>query len=125
MVQLDLSDEETEALLNLLVETIKADRYPLSTRVRVLREIVAKCGEIGGLPAELAARAPPLCAAAAGPNDGAGGYGKTPNLAAGVRLRISLSNGRGYRGLRFELLRWLISGPRSGRLNSRASLDLP
>ena len=36
---LDLTDEETFALLNLLVDTIEADRYPLSSRIRLLREM--------------------------------------------------------------------------------------
>ena len=35
---LDLNDEETRALLNLLVETIEADRFPYSPRIRVLRD---------------------------------------------------------------------------------------
>jgi hypothetical protein len=33
-MQLVLTDEETRALLNLLVEAIGADRYPLSPRLR-------------------------------------------------------------------------------------------
>ena len=49
---LDLTDEETRALLNLLIDTIEADRYPNAPRVRLLREILAKCGEVGGLPPE-------------------------------------------------------------------------
>ena len=49
---LDLTDEETLALLNLLVETIEADRYPYSPRIRLLQAILAKCGEVGGLPPE-------------------------------------------------------------------------
>jgi hypothetical protein len=55
-MQLDLTDEETFALLNLLVDTLDADRYPMSPRIRLLREILAKFGEVGGLPPELAAR---------------------------------------------------------------------
>jgi hypothetical protein len=55
-MNLDLSDEETRALLNLLIDTIEADHYPNSPRIRLLREILAKCGEVGGLPPELAAR---------------------------------------------------------------------
>ena len=51
---LDLSDEETRALLNVLMDTIKDDRYPLSRRVELLRGILAKFGEVGGLPPELA-----------------------------------------------------------------------
>ena len=39
-MHLDLTDEETLALLNLLVETIEADRYPMSPRIRVLRDIL-------------------------------------------------------------------------------------
>jgi hypothetical protein len=53
-MQLELTDEETRALLNLLVDTIEADRHPMSPRIRLLREILAKCGEVGGLPPELA-----------------------------------------------------------------------
>ena len=55
-MRLDLTDEETFALLNLLVDTIEADRYPMSPRIRLLRAILAKCGEVGGLPPELAQR---------------------------------------------------------------------
>jgi len=33
-MQLDLTHEETLALLNLLTEAIEADRYPLSPRIR-------------------------------------------------------------------------------------------
>jgi hypothetical protein len=54
-MQLDLTDEETFALLNLLVDTIEADRYPMSPRIRLLREILCKFGQIGpALPPELA-----------------------------------------------------------------------
>jgi hypothetical protein len=53
---LDLSDEETLALLNVLIEVIEADRYPMSPRIRLLQEILGKCGEVGGLPPDLAAR---------------------------------------------------------------------
>ena len=42
VMQLDLTDEETLALLNLLVETIEADKFPLSPRVQILRAILAK-----------------------------------------------------------------------------------
>jgi hypothetical protein len=49
-MQLDLTDEETLALLNLLVEEIEADRYPFSSRVRMLRQILAKFGELGPAP---------------------------------------------------------------------------
>ena len=53
---LDLSDEQAQALLNLLIDTIEADRYPMSPRIRLLQAILAKCGEVGGLSPELAAR---------------------------------------------------------------------
>ena len=39
---LDLTDEETDALTRLLTNTIDADRYPLSPRIRTLKAIVAK-----------------------------------------------------------------------------------
>jgi len=51
-MRLELTDEETFALLNLLVDTIEGDRYSMSPRIRFLREILAKCGEVGGLPLE-------------------------------------------------------------------------
>ena len=53
-MNLDLTDEETRALLNLLVEAIEADRYPLSPRGGLLRQILVKFGEMGGLPPDLA-----------------------------------------------------------------------
>jgi hypothetical protein len=63
-MRLELTDEETFALLNLLVDTIEADRYPMSPRIRFLREILAKCGDVRGVPPELAQKlrryAPPL-----------------------------------------------------------------
>lgn len=49
-MQLDLTDEETRALLNLLVEAIEADPNPPSPRIRLLREILAKFGELGPAP---------------------------------------------------------------------------
>ena len=52
-MQLELTDEETFALLNLLIDTIEADRYPMSPRVRLLREILAKLGAVGGLPPDV------------------------------------------------------------------------
>ena len=54
-MQLDLDDEETLALLNLLVEAVEADRYPLSPRVQMLCQILAKFGPV---PPSLA-RPPP------------------------------------------------------------------
>ena len=53
---LDLSDEQTLALLNLLIDTIENDRYPRSPRIRLLQAILGKCGAVGGLSPELAAR---------------------------------------------------------------------
>ena len=49
-MRLDLTEEETLALLNLLTETIEADRYPFSPRIRVLRGILAKFGQMGPAP---------------------------------------------------------------------------
>jgi hypothetical protein len=45
-MHLDLSDDETFALLNLLTDKIENDRYPLSPRIRTLRGILAKFGPI-------------------------------------------------------------------------------
>jgi len=36
-MQLDLTDEETGALLNLLTGTIEGNQYPMSPRIRMLR----------------------------------------------------------------------------------------
>jgi len=52
-MKLELTDEETFWLLNLLVDTIEADRYPMSPRIRLLRAIVRKFGEVGGLSNDL------------------------------------------------------------------------
>ena len=49
-MQLDLTDEETRALLNLLMETIENDRYPFSPRIQLLQQILAKFGEMGPKP---------------------------------------------------------------------------
>jgi hypothetical protein len=49
-MKFDLNDGETLALLHLLVEIIEADRYPFSPRIRLLRAILAKFGEMGPKP---------------------------------------------------------------------------
>jgi hypothetical protein len=49
-MDLDLTDEETLALLNLLTEAIEADRYPLSPRIQTLRGVLAKFGPMGAPP---------------------------------------------------------------------------
>ena len=40
--------------MNLLVDAVEGDRYPMSPRIRVLRAILLRFGEAGGLPPELA-----------------------------------------------------------------------
>jgi hypothetical protein len=52
---LDLSDEETTALLRLLSTTIDDDRYPLSPRVMMLKGILRKIR-----PEPVRERVPPL-----------------------------------------------------------------
>jgi len=42
MTTLDLTDEKTAALARLLHNAIDGDRYPLSSRVQLLRGILAK-----------------------------------------------------------------------------------
>jgi len=39
-----------------LIDTIEADCYPMSPRVGVLKDILTKFGELGGLSPELAQR---------------------------------------------------------------------
>ena len=46
-MQLDLTDEEMLALLNLLTEMIETDRCPFSQRIRTLRGILTKFGPMG------------------------------------------------------------------------------
>jgi hypothetical protein len=41
-MNLDLTDEETTALVRLLRDAIDGDRYPLSPRIRTLKAILAK-----------------------------------------------------------------------------------
>jgi hypothetical protein len=41
-VKPDLTDEETDALVRLLRDTIDADHYPLSPRVQMWKDILAK-----------------------------------------------------------------------------------
>jgi hypothetical protein len=42
MKNIELSDEEAEALVGLLGEAIDGDRYPLSPRIRTLKEMLSK-----------------------------------------------------------------------------------
>ena len=49
-MNLDLDDDETRVLLNLLLREMMDKDSP---RLQVLRGILAKFGEIGGLPADL------------------------------------------------------------------------
>ena len=48
-MQLDLTDEDTGALLNLLTGTIEGDQYPMPPQIRMLRRIRAK---LPGIPPE-------------------------------------------------------------------------
>jgi hypothetical protein len=41
-MNLELTDVETEVLIRLLSQTIDGDRYPLSPRITVLRDILGK-----------------------------------------------------------------------------------
>jgi hypothetical protein len=41
-MNLELTDEQTEALLRELSQIIEYDRYPLSPRIRTLKEILGK-----------------------------------------------------------------------------------
>jgi hypothetical protein len=41
-MRLDLTDAETLALLNLLTETIEADRFPMSPRIHIFRTILGE-----------------------------------------------------------------------------------
>jgi len=50
-MQLDLTEEETRALVTLLTATIENDRYPFSPRIRTLRGILAKLASMAPPPA--------------------------------------------------------------------------
>lgn len=56
---LELDDEETRALLNVLMEAIEADPYPLSPRIQLLRRILAKFGPMAPAPPPPAHRPTP------------------------------------------------------------------
>ena len=49
-MNLELNDTEQAALIELLLDTIERDRFPLSPRVKRLRGILARMG-IGSAPA--------------------------------------------------------------------------
>jgi hypothetical protein len=49
-MNLELDDVKTRTPLNVLVEAIEADRYPFSPRIRLLRQILAKFGELAPAP---------------------------------------------------------------------------
>lgn len=51
MKNLELSDEQEAALIRLFRQTIDADKYPLSPRLLVLKEILAKLRPEPGRPA--------------------------------------------------------------------------
>jgi hypothetical protein len=55
-MKLDLTDEEAAALLSVLNRVIDDDRYPLSLRIRILRDIRAK---LPGAPREPPPAKPP------------------------------------------------------------------
>jgi hypothetical protein len=55
-MNLDLTDEETRALLNLLIDAIEDDRYPLSPRIQTLRAVLMKFAKMEGVAPELAAK---------------------------------------------------------------------
>jgi hypothetical protein len=51
-MQLDLSDAEAAALINLLTGIIEADQHPRSRRVKILRQIRAKLPGVRVEPSE-------------------------------------------------------------------------
>ena len=92
-MKLDLTDKETFALLNLLVDTIEGDRYPMSPRIRLLRQIVINQVRRGGRAASgTRAEAPPLYAAAtrspANTGRARSWAGATPGSTAKVEQRL-------------------------------------
>jgi hypothetical protein len=112
-MQLELTDEEAGALLALLNRTIENDRYPLSPRIRVMRDIRAK---LPGAPPEpprrrvagrVRGRRP---AARAGHGDRAGGPPVSRIIAwaavilAGLALLLMLTM------MSNDLLRAVVSG---------------
>ena len=90
-MNLDLDDDEARALLNLLIDVIEADRYPNSPRIRLLREILGKCGEVGELSPELAARVRRYAPAASSPVADAGGARSRSAATPGPANPVSAS----------------------------------
>ena len=82
---LDLSDEEARALLNVLIDTIEAARYPMSPRIRLLREIIAKFGGMGPVPPRPRAEAPSPCTAASTANAGGARSSRRPRQGRRTR----------------------------------------
>ena len=77
--------------MNLLIETIESDRYPLSPLVRVLKNILTKFGELGGLSPELAQRPRRYAPATPAPQNGYFGLAgiKASRHRAGTRFSRS------------------------------------
>ena len=50
MTPINLNDDERAVLVELLIDTIEHDRFPLLPRIRLLRAILAKLG-VGSAPA--------------------------------------------------------------------------
>ena len=82
---LDLSDEEARALLNVLIDTIEAARYPMSPRIRLLREIIAKFGGMGPVPPRPRAEAPSPSTAASTANAGGARSSRRPRQGRRTR----------------------------------------
>jgi hypothetical protein len=53
-MQLDLTEEETLALLDLLNTTVEGGRYPVLARIRTIRGKLAKLGPMAQVPEEQA-----------------------------------------------------------------------
>jgi hypothetical protein len=81
-MQLDLTDEEADALLNLLNRAIETDRYQLSPRIRVLRGIRVK---LPGAPPEPPPARPPT------PEERTPGRAPRALVGLAVRARSSQS----------------------------------
>ena len=117
-----MTDDETRAILYLLIDATEDGRYPLSPRVQLLRDILMKFGEIGGLPPVIAA---PICPAA---GTGAGESVRTAKQTQVPKARLGVRQLEGIVTKRLDdpygpRVRWLkIKNPDYSQKEGRGDL---
>jgi len=88
VMHLDLTDDETRALLNLLINTIETDRYPLSPRIRLCRRSSPSTVRFGGVGCTAAPLCPATTRSASDPRGARSGAG----TASGLEMSLLLNS---------------------------------